>query len=137
MTNYIKVNDKDRCLVMDRTFEKKSKIVGSEEYNMLQQARKDYPNYSVVRRQIKKKADQERYKGLTYEYMEDYILDHEPRATKNEVHDKFREMIDISKCHSRRYPIIKSWFLEKYPEVKKYGTKAADECYLVDTEMIA
>jgi len=29
----------------------------------------------------------------------------------------------ISQCHSqsKRYPVIKKWFLEKYPEVKKFG----------------
>lgn len=36
---------------------------------------------------------------------------------------KRRDMIFISKCHSqaKRYPVIKNWFLDKYPEVKKFG----------------
>ena len=36
-------------------------------------------------------------------------------------------MILISKCQqqSLRYPTIKSWFLDKYPEVAKFGTVEA------------
>jgi hypothetical protein len=26
-------------------------------------------------------------------------------------------------CHSVRYPVIRKWFLETYPEVKKWGKK--------------
>ena len=38
-------------------------------------------------------------------------------------------MILISKCHSnaKRYPVIKNWFLEKYPEVKEFGMKKPEE----------
>jgi hypothetical protein len=28
-----------------------------------------------------------------------------------------------SECHSRRFPVIKQWFLRKYPEVEKYGAR--------------
>ena len=36
---------------------------------------------------------------------------------------EFEDLIFISKCHSqaKRYPAIKNWFLDKYPEVKKFG----------------
>lgn len=127
MTNYLKIDDKNKVLVMDRTFAKNAQIVGSREYDLLQSAKRDYPTYEVVRRQIKKKEQQEHYKGLTYEFMEDYILTHEPKATKNEVYDEFRELLDISKCHSRRYPIIKKWFLEQYPNIEEFGKKKDEE----------
>ena len=31
----------------------------------------------------------------------------------------------IAECHSKafRYPVIKAWFLDKYPEVKNFGMK--------------
>ena len=38
-------------------------------------------------------------------------------------------MILISQCHSqsKRYPEIKKWFLNKYPEVKKFGETESEE----------
>ena len=31
----------------------------------------------------------------------------------------------ISQCHSKgfRYPVIKSWFLERFPEIKEFGVE--------------
>lgn len=135
MKNYLKVDNDNLALVMDKTFKKNSQIVGSREYILLQGARKDYPGYKEVTRQIKKNTQQEHYHGLTYEFMENYILDHEPRATKNKVHDEFREMIDISKCHSRRYPVIKAWFLEQYPEIKQYGTQLIQNVSVIENAL--
>ena len=38
---------------------------------------------------------------------------------------EFNEMRLIAECHSKafRYPVIKAWFLDKYPEVKNFGMK--------------
>ena len=65
MTNYLKVDHANHRLIMDKTFAKNAAIVGSPEYNLLQSSRRDYPNYEVVRRTIKKNASMEHYKGLT------------------------------------------------------------------------
>ena len=34
----------------------------------------------------------------------------------------------ISKCHSKafRYPTIKAWFLDRFPEIKAFGVKEDD-----------
>lgn len=129
MTNYLKVDYEKNALVMDRTFAKNAQIVGSNEYRLLQEARASYPNYTVMLRQIKKNSAKECYKGLTYEYMEDYIRTHESLKTVNEVLNEFEEMILVSKCHSQafRYPTIKKWFLEKYPEIAKFGMPKVEE----------
>ena len=123
MLNYLKVDDRNRQLVMDRTFAKNVQNTNSEEYRHLQQVRKDYPTFAVVARQIKKNPNKECYKGLTYEYMTEYIMKYEPAETRKAVLVEFEDMIFISKCHSqaKRYPAIKNWFLDKYPEVKKFG----------------
>ena len=120
MKNVLKLNHENCTIVMDRTFAKRSENTRSEEYTHLQQVRQDYPTYTVVRRQIKK----ENYKGLTYEYMEDYILTHGSAEEVRKNLEKYEEMLIISECHSRarRYPAIKSWFLEMYPEVVSFGT---------------
>lgn len=35
----------------------------------------------------------------------------------------------VSKCHSQafRYPVVKSWFLERYPEIMEFGLKEKEE----------
>ena len=124
MKNVLKVSHADRTIVMDRTFAKFADNTMSPEYAHLQQVRQDYPTYIVVQRHIKKNAKQEHYLGLTYAYMEDYIASHgsmEDRRT-------YDEMKLISKCHSKgfRYPTIKAWFLERFPEVKAFGIQKED-----------
>ena len=123
MKNYLKVDVANSRLVMDRTFAKNCAIAGSAEYNLLQSARKDYPNFTVEQRTIKRNANKECYRGLTYEYMKKYIASHESEETVDTVMAELEEMILISKCHSMgyRYPTIKAWFLAKYPEIAAFG----------------
>ena len=127
MTNFAKVDHTNRRIIMDRTFANNAAVVGSSEYNKLQLCRKDYPTYTVVRREIKKRPNQERYKGLTYPYMEDYIRSHETAETVRAVLDEFEELKLVSKGHSRgfRYPTIKHWFLQQYPEFVQFGMPPA------------
>ncbi len=124
MKNVLKLNHGNCTIVMDRTFAKRSENTRSEEYAHLQQVRQDYPTYTVVRRRIKTNPKKENYKGLNYEYMEDYILTHGSVEEVRKNLAKYEEMLLISECHSRarRYPAIKSWFLEMYPEVVSFGT---------------
>ena len=72
MKNTLIVNHKDRTIVMDRTFAKNATKTWFKEYEQLQRVRRDYPEYKVIQRQIRKNPHKETYQGLTYEYMEDY-----------------------------------------------------------------
>ena len=124
MKNTLKINHENRTLVMDRTFAKAASFVGSNEYNLLQDARRDYPSYQVTLRSIKKKEDKESYRGLTYQYMENYIRSH-ANAAPNMA--EFQQQILLSKCHSIRYANIKKWFLAMYPEVAQFGVTEIPE----------
>lgn len=121
MKNVLKVSHVERTIVMDRTFAKFADNTMSHEYAHLQQVRRDYPTYTVVQRHIKKNAAKECYRGLTYTYMEHYIGSH---GTDDDLRT-YEEMKLISKCHSKafRYPAIKAWFLERFPEIKQFGVK--------------
>ena len=90
MTNRLLVDSENRRLIMDKTFARNAQIVGSVEYDMLQRARSDYATYSVVTRQIKRNPNKESYRGLTYQYMEDYIAAHEDYETAKAVLDGIR-----------------------------------------------
>ena len=126
MKNTLTINHATKVITMDRTFAKKAENTMSAEYAHLQNVRRDYPTYTVVRREIKKNPDKECWKGLTYEYMRDYIILHSTPEEESAAVAEFDEMRLISRCHSNvhRYPVIKKWFLEKYPEVAEFGMLA-------------
>ena len=125
MKNTLKINHAERTITMDRTFAKNAENTRSEEYAHLQSVRRDYPTYTVVRRQVKKNPNKECYKGLTYEYMEDYIMTH---GTSEQIKANLKEFYEkrlIAECHGKayRYPVIKRWFLEKFPEIVEHGAE--------------
>ena len=126
MKNVLKIDFDGKRIIMDRTFAKNCEDPRSDEYARLQAVRRDYPNFEVIRRQIKRNAKKNAYKGLTYDYMRDYILRQEPEETALEVIKEFNELIYISKCHkqSLRYPSIKKWFLDRYPNIDDFGVAA-------------
>ena len=53
--------------------------------------------------------------------MKEYIITH---GTRDDL-KTYDEMKLISECHSKafRYPTIKAWFLERFPEIKAFGVK--------------
>ena len=125
MKNTLRLNHAERTIVMDKTFAKFAANTMSAEYAHLQQVRQDYPLYTVVQRHIRKNTKQEHYHGLTYRYMEDYIASH-GSAEDRRIYDEKKL---ISECHSKsfRYPVIKSWFLERFPEIKTFGVPVEEE----------
>ena len=118
MKNDLRIDFTKNEIIMSRSFEKCASIAGSEEYRRLQAVRMDYPNFSVVRRSIKKAPTKETYAGLTFAYMENYITSHANAEQIKKVYDELRL---IGACHKVSYPTIKKWFLETYPEIVEFG----------------
>lgn len=117
----IKVNYAERKIVLSSAFVKKAFVSGTVEYAQLQAVRKDYPDFALVTRKFKTNTAQEHYRGLTYDFMREYISTHE--ADAEAVLAELEEMIGISKAHSlsKRYPTIKAWFLDRYPAIAEFG----------------
>lgn len=125
MKNTLKINHTDRTIVMDRTFAKFASDTRSDEYAHLQKIRADYPSYTVIQRHIRRNVEKKTYAGLTYDYMRMYIKTHGTKEESEANLAELEEKILISECHAKayRYPVIKSWFLEQYPEIAKFGLK--------------
>ena len=123
MKNRLWIDFAKSTIMMDRTFAEKCRDTRSTEYEHLQRVRQDYPQFTVLRREIKKNTSKETYAGLTYGYMEHYIITHEEADTRAAVLAEYNELRLISECHkrSRRYPTIKKWFLAKYPQIAEFG----------------
>ncbi len=122
----IRVNYAERKIYLSSAFVKKAFIHGTDEYKALQSVRNDFPDFTLVTRKFKTNTAQEHYRGLGYDFMRDYIRKHE--ANPEPVLKELDDQIGISKCHSlnKRYPTIKTWFLNRYPEIVKFGMPKSD-----------
>ena len=138
MKNRLWIDFTENRIMMDRTFAEKCRDTRSAEYEHLQRVRQDYPEFSVQRREIKKNTSKETYAGLTYGYMEHYIITHEEADTRAAVLAEYNELQLISECHkrSRRYPTIKKWFLEKYPQIAEFGMEKEEPAEAPQMEVI-
>ena len=73
----ITVSARTHSLVLTKAFAAKAAIFGSDEYKMLQEARRDYPDYKVTVGKTKNKEQKNAFAGLDYDYMEKYIKTHD------------------------------------------------------------
>lgn len=111
------IDHAEKKIIMNCNFAKRQSDTESAEFKRIQQLHLEFPDYKIVKKQVKKKENKEAYKGLTYEYMERYIT----ARGDNAGMAKYNDLRFVSQCHSVRYPAIKKWFLETYPEIAQYG----------------
>lgn len=120
MKKNLMIDHEAKRIIMSGDFARKAANTESDEYKHLMSVKANHSDYAVERRTIKKKPNKESYKGLTYKYMEDHILKYDPVSMI-----EYKNLRHISECHSVRYPKIKKWFLEKYPDIAQYGMQEA------------
>lgn len=121
MKGTIRVDHINKNIMISKTFAKASMIIDSEEYKTLLSVKSAYAEYSIIQREIRKNPQKESYRGLTYAYMEHYILTHDKSGEMMNIYEELRLR---ALCHSIRYAHIKKWFLEVYPEIDDFSTKA-------------
>lgn len=125
----MKINEAARTIEMTKMFYRAACQFGTEEYKMLQEARRDYPGFKTAIAQPKKnsKAQNESYKGLDYKYMEKYIAAHDDEAGSAMAEYKMLRGLDDESMEigieSLSYQEMKAWFLDKYPAIREYHEK--------------
>lgn len=127
MKNTLKIDFDKKLIIMDRTFASKAKNTNSDEYKKLQAVRKDYEKeeFTVITRTIKHNSEKKTYRGLTYAYMENYILSNGDDAEVQEALAEYRKLREIARCQrGKGYPVIKRWFLKRYPEIEEFEMAA-------------
>ena len=118
----ITINTKNRTIEITKTFATAASKFGSPEYTELKEARLDNPTYRVVT--IVKKTARPQFKGLTYEYMEKYISQHDDDAKS--ILGEYKalraqtEEAEEALAVSASYTEIKDWFFKKYPAVAQF-----------------
>ena len=121
------VDMENNRITVTRKFAEKAKDPRSNEYTELHRIISENPSLRIETHTIKTNPNKEAYKGLTYKYMREYIKNHVAKADVEKALAKLEDKIFLSKCHTIRYPNIKKWFLNEYPEVAKFGTNAVEE----------
>ena len=122
----ITVAARTHSLVLTKSFAAKAAIFGSDEYKMLQEARRDYPGYKVT--VGKTKETKNIYAGLDYIYMEKYIAAHDKDGSIMAEYQMLRgESEEAKAIHARSSSFleIRSWFLKKYPAIEEFYAKRA------------
>lgn len=109
-TNYT-INAAAKEIIITKKFEKAANIIGSNEYKALVTLMRDFPEFDIKVREIKKKKDKKTYSGLTIAEMKRFI----GSRTEEEVF-LFEKVVEIAKHKKGSYAITKKWFLNKYRE---------------------
>lgn len=128
MTN-ITISARTHSLVLTKSFAAKAANFGSDEYKMLQEARRDYPGYKVMVGKSKNKEQKNVYTGLDYTYMEKYIAAHDDEEkTIMAEYQMLRGESEEAKAINARsasFLEIRSWLLKTFPAIEAFYTKRA------------
>ena len=113
-------------IVVSKSFLKEAGIIGSRAYNELAQVRRDYPGYSVVQREVKKKHGKNPYDRLTYKAMQEFIEAQEPEEIAPFVLTEFQRIQELSHSYNAKYVFVRNWFLQRYRDVLVQEEEAAE-----------
>ena len=122
----VRINNKKNAIVITKDFAKKASLFGTEEYRMLQEVRRDYPDYRVAVSKTKS-GTKECFKGLDFSFMDNYIK--RVCGEDSEQYSEFKSLRGkdddgmIMDAKSESYHKIKEWFLASFPEVENYEKK--------------
>ena len=109
---------------MTKTEAKAAGKPSTNEYNTLLELLKNFPGYQIeIVKTAAKKVD--RFKGLDYNYMRDYIKSHNEELLKEFYTlrglDENGKKVGMAAAAS--YGEIKMWFLEQFSEIEEMGEK--------------
>ena len=114
-------------IVMTRAFARKASDPSTKEYRELKDSMETFPTFSVEHHTIKKCSGKESYKGLNYSFMYYYINTYVEESKREKAMEDLETQIFLTKCHSKRFPTVRKWFLETYPEINLNYGKIASE----------
>lgn len=121
------INEKKNAIELSKKEAKAAAKFGTAEYKQLQEARRDYPTFSVVTVTRKTTTKKNTFKGLTYEYMEMYIQKHDDDDQSIMAEYKMlrglTEEAEEALAVSFTYLEMKDWFLKKFPAIAEFHKK--------------
>ena len=108
-TNGVTFNHAVKEIIITKAFEKAANKIASTEYNELVKIRKDFPDYTIRRKEIERNTSKQTYRGLTVKEMKRFI------STRSEKEvELFDKVCKIAESKQGKYAVIKKWFLDNY-----------------------
>ena len=116
--NTMTINFNHNTIELTSTEMKDAMIYGSDTYQALQAARRDYPNYKVV--EIKAKRSRNDFSEMTMSSIRIYVEAHGTDEQKANFAFISKRRIDEDGAYCEALPFfqIKEWFLATFPELK-------------------
>ena len=127
----MKLNYNAKTIELTSTEMKNAMNYGSDAYNALQAARRDYPNFKVV--EVKAKRNKNDFSDLTMKSIRTYVEKHGNDEQKANFDFISKRSIDNdgAYCEPQSFMEIKAWFLATFPELK-----AARKAYREEVQRI-
>ncbi len=98
-------------IIVSKKFLKEASTINTAAYIELTQIRKDFPEFTIVPRQIAKRENKMTYGKLTYKFMREYI---ESKEDAESVLAEFEQVQKLAKFQNAQYVFVKKWFLGLY-----------------------
>lgn len=118
------INESSRTITLNKKEMTAARHFGSDDYKALQEARRDYPGFTVIAATRKATTQRETYKGLTYAYMEKYIKAHDDESctimAEYKMYRGKSEDPAMQLPNPYTYAEMKVWFLDKFKEITKF-----------------
>lgn len=118
-TNYT-INFETEEIIITKKFGKAASQIGTQEFRVMQQLRKEFAGFSFAYKTIEKKESKESYKGLSIEEMKRFVSNR-----RDEDKEKFEKVLALAENKQGKYAIVKKWFLDNFKDA-----------YLKEVEMI-
>lgn len=109
-TNYT-INFEAEEIIITKRFGKAASQIGTPEFKVMQQLRKEFTGFSFVYKTIEKKENKKSYKGLSIDEMKRFVS----TRTDEEI-DMFEKVLALASNKQGKYAIVKKWFLDNYKE---------------------
>ncbi len=116
------INYEMKAIELTKAEEKEARKYGSQMYDALKTARADNPDFRIVVKKTSKRNSA--FKGLTYSYMESYLM-----GKSKELLEQFQMLTqkDEEDCEVASYLEVKEWFLKVCPEIQERRDARAAE----------
>lgn len=105
------INFEAQEIIITKRFGKEASRIGSPEFKLMQQLRKEFEGFSFVYRIIEKKENKKSYKGLSIDEMTRFLSN----RPENEQ-EMFKKVLAVAANRKGKYAIVKKWFLDNYKE---------------------
>ena len=117
LNNIINFDRETNTFTLTKKLYRASCKYGSAEYEFVEELKAKHSGCKITASESKRTSKKDSYKGLTYDYMREYIGKYD--AKNKEALSELETLI----AEKANYLDIKNWFLNKYPRVKEFGTK--------------